>query len=101
VARDDVSSGSSRVWLSVQPNPNRGTSALLFGLPSGGDATLRFFDVMGRELARREMPGLKPGTHLATWDGRDSCGGLLPSGIYWVRLEADSDYATRRWVLIR
>jgi flagellar hook assembly protein FlgD len=40
------------------------------------------------------------GEHLATWDGRDDAGHLLPAGIYFYRLEIAGAVHTRRLVLM-
>jgi flagellar hook assembly protein FlgD len=41
------------------------------------------------------------GPHTVTWNGRDSEGEVMPSGIYVVRLESESRVESRKVTLIR
>jgi hypothetical protein len=97
----DVRKWTHRIWMCVHPNPSWGDVKVSFGLPLGGDATLRVFDVMGRELARRDLIGLRAGIHQTRLGGEDFHGRLLPSGIYWIHLETPFGKASQRWVVIR
>ena len=42
-----------------------------------------------------------PGTHEASWDGRDDSGQAVASGVYFYRIEAASHVENRRMVLLR
>jgi hypothetical protein len=97
----EVDPQGSLVWLRVNPNPGRGIGTVSFGLPSREDVTLRVFDVLGRELARREMAGVEPGTHLVDLNLPVVSGRPLAPGVYVIRLEAGSRLCSQRWVMLR
>lgn len=71
----------ARPW----PNPARGHASLGFVLPAEGDARLEVLDVSGRVVwSRHETAG--PGAHAWGWDGRNTQGARVTSGLYLVRL---------------
>jgi flagellar hook assembly protein FlgD len=41
------------------------------------------------------------GSHSAVWDGRDSKGIAVASGVYFVRLESNDRVSTRKMVLAK
>jgi hypothetical protein len=68
----------------VRPNPTRGSRlAARFVLPSPQPASLALYDVMGREVARRDLPAPAMGPTTVTLEGRSR----LRAGIYFLRLE--------------
>jgi hypothetical protein len=88
--------------LALRPNPSRGTSEILFLLPSAGPVEIGLFDVAGRKVrswAWRE--GLPAGHHAITWDGRDASGARVRSGVYIVRARAGGESRVRKIVLER
>jgi hypothetical protein len=84
-----------------QPNPFNPTTALEFGLPRGGVASVRVFDLHGR-LVRTLVDGQLPaGQHRATWDGRDGHGTPVASGVYVARLAGPGVSESRRMILTK
>ncbi len=63
------------------PNPFNPSTVIEFSIPSTGNATLKVFDVLGREVATLVDGILEPGNHKAWFDAGD-----LGSGIYFYRL---------------
>lgn len=67
------------------PNPARGTARMELSLPTPGDVLVRVYDVRGalvRTLARGRF---EAGRHPVVWDGRDTAGREIGSGVYFVR----------------
>ncbi len=67
------------------PNPFNLSTVIRFQLSVAGNALLKVYDVLGKEVATLVNETLKPGTYEATFDGSQ-----LPSGIYFAKLEAGS-----------
>jgi flagellar hook assembly protein FlgD len=44
---------------------------------------------------------LAEGEHVASWNGKDSNGSSVASGVYFYRLEAENKIQTRRMVLLK
>jgi hypothetical protein len=83
------------------PNPFSDATTLRLRLANPGRARLKIFDARGRlirQLSDREFPG---GFSEIPWDGRDSTGGRVVAGVYFVRLEVGRQIQTRRIVLVR
>lgn len=84
-----------------RPNPTAGRSVLAFDLPSGQVVRIAIHDVSGRCVAELADSWFGPGTHELVWDGLDSEGRTLSSGIYFVLMEAGTARLTKRLVLLR
>jgi flagellar hook assembly protein FlgD len=65
------------------------------------NVSLRVYNVSGR-LIRTLVSGSAPaGPSTVTWDGRDSAGGRVSSGVYFYRLDNGQRSLTRKGVLLR
>jgi hypothetical protein len=83
------------------PNPFNPTTRIMFGLKEPAAFSLRIYDAAGR-LVRVLVSGSRPaGTYSELWDGRDSSGRAVASGIYFYRLDAGSFSQTRKMALLR
>jgi hypothetical protein len=79
------------------PNPARTRATVSLAVPeqASGDATLRLYDVLGRQV--RTVDGaVEPGRGTATVDVSG-----LPSGVYVLRLSADGTTRTRRLTVVK
>jgi hypothetical protein len=84
--------------LTSEPNPFAAHVRVSLSLPRAAHATLRAFDVRGREV-RTLVDGIQPaGPHAITWDGRDASGSPTAPGVYFLRLDADHQTRVRRVV---
>ena len=90
------------LWLApVAPNPATAGALLRFGVPREGRVSLAMFDANGRrvrELASSQMPA---GEHSVRWDGNDSSGQGVASGLYFMRLETATGMRVQRFAVIR
>jgi len=81
-------------------NPLRPGSGILFSLEETGPARLMVYDVQGRAVRRMLDAALPAGSHRVIWDGRDDGGRMLPTGIYFYRLESGSRSQVRKALVI-
>jgi flagellar hook assembly protein FlgD len=70
-------------------------------LPEAGHVALAIYDVNGRPVRTLVNGALDAGSHEVVWDGRDSAGRNVASGVYVYRLVANDGTITRRMVLLR
>ncbi len=81
------------------PSPFRSSTRVRFTLASDARVALDVIDLAGRRV-RSLLPGdlRAAGTRTVEWDGRDAAGGALPSGLYFLRLQAGSEQRVQRVV---
>jgi hypothetical protein len=85
----------------VHPNPIRTGSAINFTLPSRGRTVVDILDVSGRRVRRLLRASRVAGSHVISWDGRDSSGRPAPGGIYLVKVSAMGRSATQKIIVLR
>jgi len=85
----------------ARPNPFGASTVLRFTLPRAGVVRLEVLDPMGRRVRRLFAGPLGAGPNQVAWDGRDDQGNAVATGIYWVRIEAGAEAATRKVVRMR
>jgi len=89
--------------LTVQnyPNPFSGATEIRIGLPAASPVTIAVYDVAGRRVASSDLGVMSAGHQALTFDGRDASGRALPSGVYFYRVTAGAETATRKIVIRR
>ena len=83
------------------PNPFNPTTNIAFALPVDSKVSLKIYNVAGqlvRTVVNQTMPA---GNHTVTWDGTNSSGDKVASGIYFYRLNADSFSKTMKMVMTK
>ena len=75
-------------------------ATISFNMTSPARARFRIYDLRGRLVREMGTEMLARGDHSLSWDGRDSSGRSVASGVYHGRLRADSNQATCRIVMI-
>jgi hypothetical protein len=83
------------------PNPFNSDVVVPFRLDAAGRAELVVYDVLGQPVATLASTWFDAGSHRVTWDGRNAAGRTVASGVYVVRLRADSGQAVTRLLLLR
>jgi hypothetical protein len=83
------------------PNPFNPSTRISFDLAAPGLVRLRIYDAAGRLVRSLANEPLPAGSHERRWNGVDSRGAPVSSGVYLCRLDAGSFSRTRKMVLIR
>ncbi|NIO02235.1 MAG: T9SS type A sorting domain-containing protein [Candidatus Latescibacteria bacterium] len=83
------------------PNPFNPSTTIPFTLAKEITVKLSIYDVTGRHVRTILNERRPAGDHLVHWDGRDEASRILPSGVYFARLEADDFIATRKLLLLK
>ena len=83
------------------PNPFNSGTSILVRAPRRGPATLAVYDRLGREI-RLVLDGvLEAGEHTVRWEGDDTNGRTVASGVYLYRLRAGGTSHTGTMLLLR
>jgi len=83
------------------PNPFNAATEILFELSKPAEADLSVYDMMGHKVTTLGSGPLKDGYHKVVWDGTDTEGYPVESGIYFYKLTTDAGSVTRRMVLLK
>ncbi|MBN1348797.1 T9SS type A sorting domain-containing protein [candidate division KSB1 bacterium] len=78
------------------PNPFNNSTKIRYNLPQNADVKLEIFDVSGSTILQANLGHLAKGIHSFNWNGTDSKGKAVASGIYFYRLNAGEYIATRQ-----
>lgn len=90
--------------LNVYPNPAHGTVRLDYSIAStyGETSThLSVIDLYGRTIRILVNGSVSPGSYYTQWDGTDSTGHAVSSGVYIIRMKAGGQHLTEHIVFAR
>jgi gluconolactonase len=87
------------------PNPFNPSTEIIYTVPSieaGVGVILRVYDSLGREVVTLVDGIQKAGKHSVEWNGTNSAGHKVGSGVYLYQLKSNNGYVdTRKMVLLR
>jgi hypothetical protein len=98
-AEQRIGAPTTITLLECYPNPFNSTTTISFSLPKTGHVELSVYDVTGRKtggLLSAPTGVVAAGEYHVEFDGKD-----LPSGIYFVRLNAGGISQARKMVLLK
>ncbi len=104
----DVQTDSSRSLLPTSyslgqnyPNPFNPTTEINFSIPTLSRTQLDIYDALGRKVARLLDKTLPRGNYRVNWNGRDSQGRQLSSGVYFYRLVSEHATLSKKMILLK
>jgi hypothetical protein len=83
------------------PNPFNPSTAIEFTLPRSGQVTLEVYDIVGRKVRTLVSEAVTAGTKRVIWDGCNSDGAAVASGVYFYRITASDFSETRKMLLLK
>lgn len=83
------------------PNPFNATTVIRYALPHSSPVRLSVFNTRGQQIATLVDEKQTAGRHTVTWNGVDSDGKGMPSGIYFYQLQAGEFKHTGKMTLVR
>ena len=99
--RDEAEPPEPSFRLESAPNPFQDRTTISYTLATPAHVHLNLYDSAGRLTRRLVHAYRRSGTHHVTWDGTDSDGRRVSSGVYYYRLDADGKTVTQSLVLVR
>jgi hypothetical protein len=96
-----VSAPESYILSQNFPNPFNPSTTISYAIPNESKVTVEVFDVLGRKvktLVDEEQPA---GSYHVVWDGENSQGQEVGTGIYFYRLTAGDVNRTKKMVLLK
>ena len=83
------------------PNPFNPETAFTIDVPQDGQVTIRVYSLLGQEIRTLLNEPVDAGRYDLSWNGRDNKGFNLPSGMYFLKMNAGTFQQVRKITLIR
>jgi len=83
------------------PNPFNPSTEIKFSVAKSENIKVSVYDAVGRLVKVLVNDMLSPGNYKVTWNGENSNGSKVVSGIYFYRFESSSFEATKKMVLLK
>jgi hypothetical protein len=83
------------------PNPFNPTTRIGYQLNKATQVRLSVYDITGREVNRLVDQYQPVGNYSVEWSSSTTSGQKLSSGIYFARLSADNESATRKMIMTK
>ncbi len=84
------------------PNPFNPTTSIRFDLPQAtSKCLLAIYNVRGEKVTTLVNEPRDAGRYTETWNGRNKHGEQVASGVYFIRIETDTDRSIRKAVMLK
>ena len=93
--------GTIAYALAAYPNPFNPETVVRYDLPEAGSVSLMLYNLMGQTVRVLVSGHQGTGSHRVVWDGRDSEGQAVVSGVYLCRMVVGEYSVVRKLLLVR
>ena len=83
------------------PNPFNPKTTIEYSIPQDSKVELKIYNIKGQKVRILVNELLPAGEHSAIWNGKDSNGNRVSSGIYFYKLEAGDFQKVRKMILLK
>jgi alpha-amylase len=83
------------------PNPFNPTTTITYQIPQAGRVSLKIYNMLGQVVRILVDAEVAAGLHATVWDGKNSRGEPVASGVYIYRLEAGEVVKTKKMLLTK
>jgi hypothetical protein len=83
------------------PNPFNPATWINFTLKERGKVEIKIYDSLGQVIKTLVQTGMQAGAHSLKWDGTDSRGIPVASGLYFCQLQTNDYTSTRKMIVLR
>ena len=101
IAVDDKTIPSRFTLRQNYPNPFNAETSIRFELAEPSHVSLSIYDISGSAVAVLEDSYLQAGSHSIVWDGQNSAGQAVSSGVYFYKLSSEGYTETKRMLLLK
>ncbi len=92
---------SNFTLLQNYPNPFNPATRIQYSLPGADKVKLAVYNVLGARIKTLSDSYEKEGMHAVLWNGKDDRNNAVPSGVYFIRLEAGNSSLMKKMVLVK
>ncbi|MBK7093279.1 MAG: T9SS type A sorting domain-containing protein [bacterium] len=83
------------------PNPFNPETVIEFALPKSANVMITVYNTTGQKVATVLNNVMSAGRHQVRWDGKDSGGNTVSSGVYLYKFESEGFSETRKMLLVK
>jgi hypothetical protein len=83
------------------PNPFNPSTTISYSLPSRGAVQLTVYNILGQRVATLVDQTQAAGSYRVVWNGTDSGGRTLATGIYFSLLKSGSFATSKKMILLK
>ena len=83
------------------PNPFNPSTVIRYAVPADGSVLLKVYDIAGREVATLVNDQQAAGTYEIRFNGQNSSGRALASGVYFYQIKSGGFSETRKMLLLK
>jgi hypothetical protein len=98
--RKDAIPGTFALYQNY-PNPFNPITTIRFSLDKPGRISLKIYNILGQEILELLDKELASGIHSVQWDGKNSTGQYVSTGLYFARLKTKNQARLIKMLLIR
>ena len=98
---EGVSIGEIAYGLGNYPNPFNPSTDIQYGLAEAGNVEIVIYNVLGQKVRTLVNGRKEAGNYVVRWHGRNDNGQSLPSGMYFLRMEAGKFQADRKLLFLK
>jgi len=89
------------LYVIIIPNPFNPITTIQYELPNYSNVQVTLFDITGRTIKEIKFGEMAPGRHAYVWDGTNDVGNLVSTGIYFFQINAGSNTAIKKMLLLK
>lgn len=83
------------------PNPFNGSTTIPFDIENDSKVKLVIYNILGQKINTLVNKNCGAGHYDITWNGQNNYGNLVPSGIYFYKIETDANSKVKKLVYIK
>jgi hypothetical protein len=83
------------------PNPFNNSTSINFHIAEDGFVRLKIYHLSGQEVCTLVHGRKEAGSHSVLWNGTDTYGAAVSSGVYFIRLQSGENTAVQKIVLLK
>ena len=83
------------------PNPFNSATTIEFSLPVKSHAEISIFNILGRKITTLVNDEYRPGRYEVVWNGTDSGGKSVSSGVYLCRFNSNRYAETKKLIILK
>jgi flagellar hook assembly protein FlgD len=83
------------------PNPFNPVTKFTFSIPKANDVLITIYDITGREITTLVSMKMTPGKYTVDWDGTNTSGNLVSSGVYFYKIVSGDFVETKKMVMVK